>query len=172
MIETLKHKEAFEFYYSLGDKRNYPKVAQQFTVSRTSVKKWASAFNWQERILERDRKLGKQLEKVTNKSIVEEKARLLSVVKGSLNKFIERLKSGAIVPNSIADLDRLVKLYLLLLEQNVETVTTTEKRIEEMTPEEQQQRLREVLSKIIRDKNLLEQVLNQYSDDWNQKSLI
>lgn len=172
MIETLKHKEAYEFYYTLGDKRSYLLVARQFTVSTTSVKKWAVAFNWQRRILERDRELGQRLEKVTNKSIVEEKARLLSVVKGSLNKFIERLKSGAIVPNSIADLDRLVKLYLLLLEQNAEPVISTEKRIEEMTPEEQQQRMREILSKIIRDKNLLDQVLNQYNNGWKPNSSV
>ncbi len=105
------------------------------------------------------------MEKVTNNSIVEEKARLLSVVKGSLNKFIERLRSGAIVPNSIADLERLVKLYLLLLEQNTDTVPTTEKRVEAMTPAEQQQKMKEILSKIIRDKSLLEKVLNQYNED-------
>jgi len=122
MTETLKHKEAYEFYYSLGDKRSYQQVASRFAVSNTSVKKWAVAFCWQKRIRERDQELGQRLEKVTNNSIVEEKARLLSVVKGSLNKFIERLRSGAIVPNSIADLERLVKLYLLLLEQNTDTV--------------------------------------------------
>jgi len=51
------------------------------------------------------------------------------------------------------------------LEQNTDTVPTTEKRVEAMTPAEQQQKMKEILSKIIRDKSLLEKVLNQYNED-------
>ena len=29
MIETLRHKEAFDYYYSLGDKRGLREVAQK-----------------------------------------------------------------------------------------------------------------------------------------------
>lgn len=60
MHETLRHQKAFEYYYSLGHDRTYPKVASQFTVSRTSIKNWAKAFNWQQRVQERDMKNAKK----------------------------------------------------------------------------------------------------------------
>ena len=40
MKEKLKHKEAFEYYYSLGDKRTLKKVSLQYTCSVPGVKKW------------------------------------------------------------------------------------------------------------------------------------
>jgi len=53
MKETLRHREAFEYYYVLGNDRSYPQVASKFTVSLTSVKKWAKEFNWQQRVQDR-----------------------------------------------------------------------------------------------------------------------
>ena len=65
MKETLKHREIFEFYYSIGDKRSITEVARKFTVSRASVSKWSRVFNWQKRIEQRDIEIGKELEKKT-----------------------------------------------------------------------------------------------------------
>lgn len=49
MKEQPKHIAAYEFYRDLP-KRSYQQVATAFSVSLTSVKKWAKAFNWQERV--------------------------------------------------------------------------------------------------------------------------
>lgn len=49
MKEQPKHVAAYEFYRDLP-KRSYQQVANAFSVSLTSVKKWAKAFNWQERV--------------------------------------------------------------------------------------------------------------------------
>jgi len=50
MKEKLKHKEAFEYYYSLGENRGLRKVAQKFNKTLTAVANWSKAFNWQDRI--------------------------------------------------------------------------------------------------------------------------
>ena len=78
MTETQRHREAFEQYYLLGDKRSYPKVASKFSVSRTSVKKWAKAFDWQERVLIRDKEIGDKVEKKVVSSSIEKKAKMLN----------------------------------------------------------------------------------------------
>ena len=130
MKETLRHKEAFEYYYILGDKRSYPQVASKFTVSRTSIKKWSKAFNWQERVEQRDIEIGKELEAKTNETVLNTKADFraeikiqLSIFKVMLNKLIEKFKENKGL--EIKDLDnlkivvdsyiKLVSLYLTLI---------------------------------------------------------
>jgi len=63
MRETLRHVKALNYYYELGDSRGYPAVAREFTVSRTSVKKWAKEFDWQKRIEQRDIENAKEVKK-------------------------------------------------------------------------------------------------------------
>jgi len=115
MKETLRHKEAFEFYYVLGDSRSYMQVAQQFNVSKTSVAKWAKAFNWQERIEQRDIENSHRLAEKTDSIIVNEKANYRKIIKASIFKYVEALKAGGVKVNTVADLDRLIKADLLLM---------------------------------------------------------
>jgi len=113
--ETLRHKEAFEYYYSLGDNRSYPKVALKFTVSKTSIKKWAKNFNWQERIELRDINNGKELEKKVDKAIVNSKADYRALIKKVVKKFEQKLKDGKIRIERPEDLNVMAKLDLLLM---------------------------------------------------------
>jgi hypothetical protein len=130
MKETLRHKEAFEYYYSLGLTRTLPQVDQKFTVSLTSVKNWSIAFHWQERIEQRDIEIGKGLEAKTNETILNTKADFraeikvqLSIFKVMLNKLIEKFKNNEGL--EIENLDnlkivvdsyiKLVSLYLTLI---------------------------------------------------------
>lgn len=115
MKETLRHKEAFEYYYSLGDNRSYPKVALKFTVSKTSIKKWAKNFNWQERIELRDINNGKELEKKVDKAIVNSKADYRALIKKVVKKFEQKLKDGKIRIERPEDLNVMAKLDLLLM---------------------------------------------------------
>ena len=50
MIEQPKHVAAYEFYRDM-DKRSYSGVTKAFSVSMTSVKKWAREFDWKTRIV-------------------------------------------------------------------------------------------------------------------------
>jgi len=133
MKETLRHKEAFEYYYTLGDKRNSSSVAVQYKVSERSIFKWSKNFNWQERIEQRDIEISKGLETKTNETIISIKAGFkaeikvqLSIFKTMLNKLIKKFKESKeneiIEINKIDDLkivtdcyEKLVKLYLTLI---------------------------------------------------------
>lgn len=130
MQETLRHKEAFQFYYSLGEKRKCPQVAQEFAVSTNSVKKWSKAFNWQERVIQQDIEIARQLEKKQIASVIQTKANYrkeikssLGIIKATISTAIENKKLKKEL--SVEDVDdlnrltlayeRLVKLDLLLL---------------------------------------------------------
>jgi len=114
MIETLKHKEAFEYYYSLGDKRSLKQLMQKYSVSIAALNNWSRAFDWQERVQIRDKNNALELEKRTDIKVVDDKAKMLSVVRAGINLFIENLKAGKVKVETIADLDRLIDKSLLL----------------------------------------------------------
>lgn len=119
MQEKLRHREAFEYYYSLGSSRSYPQVASQFTVSLTSVKKWAKSFNWQERVLDRDMKNARKLEKQTDETLLETKAKYLTIIQDTLQKYESALQSGDIKISSVKDLATLANLEMSLREEEV-----------------------------------------------------
>ena len=119
MKETLKHKEAFEYYYSLGDTRALPQVSQKFKVSLVTAKRWSAAFNWQERVEQRDIENAKKLEEKTDTAVVATKANYrkeikssLNVIKAAIGTAIEnkKLRSDLSVED-VADLNRLTQAY-------------------------------------------------------------
>lgn len=117
MEETLRHREAFEYYYGLGDGRSYPQVASRFTVSLTSVKKWAKSFQWQQRVRERDIKNAQKLEEQTNETILHTKSKYLNIIQSTLQRYEEALQSGDIKITSVKDLATLVNLEMSLREE-------------------------------------------------------
>lgn len=119
MKETLRHREAFEFYYSLGSKRNCRKVAVEFQVSERSVYNWSKWLNWQCRVEERDMKNAKKIEKKTDDTIVEARTKYITIIRETLHKYESALQSGDIKINSVADLERLAKLEMDLREDEV-----------------------------------------------------
>jgi len=120
MKEKLKHKEAFEYYYSLGDKRSYPQVALKFTVSRTSIKKWSKAFNWLDRVELRDIDNGKKLEAKTDKAIVNSKADYRALIKKVVEEFEQKLINKKIIISKPGDLAEMAKLDLLMMGEATE----------------------------------------------------
>lgn len=120
MKETLKHREAFEFYYGLGETRSYQKVADHYGISKTSVYKWAQEFNWNDRVTQRDIEISKKLEKKTNTTVINEKARYRTIIRTAISDFAKRLNDKEIVVDSVLDLERLIKLDLLLMGEETE----------------------------------------------------
>ena len=99
MREELRHREAFEYYYSLGDTRTLPQVSQKFKVSLTSIKRWSGSFNWQDRIIQRDIEIGRELPAKTNETVIAIKANYraeikaqFSILKKMLNELIKKFK--------------------------------------------------------------------------------
>jgi len=132
MQEFLKHREAYEYYYQLGESRNLKKVAEQFKVILTTAENWSKSFNWQERILLRDKKIADEVMSVTDTKIIDEKAKILNIVKEGITFFVKGLKPDRITTvknkdgkdiqvftpevkvNTVDGFDKLVRLYLLL----------------------------------------------------------
>jgi len=119
MEETLRHREAFEYYYGLGDGRSYPQVASRFTVSLTSVKKWAKSFNWRERVRDRDMENAQKLEEQTNETILHTKSKYLHIIQSTLQRYEEALQSGDIKITSVKDLATLANLEMSLREEEI-----------------------------------------------------
>ena len=122
MKETLRHNEAFEFYYALGEDRTYQKVADEFKTSKTTVYTWAKQFNWSARVEQRDIDIARKLEKKTNSTVANEKARYRTIVKAAIQDFALRLNKQEIEVTSVLDLERLIKLDLLLMGEPNERV--------------------------------------------------
>lgn len=116
--ESLRHKEAFEFYYLLGHKgRSYEKVAKKFQVSMTTVGKWSKRYGWQERIMLRDKEIGKAVESQTIGSIVDEKAWMMNILKSQLADVVKTDHSGNLrVSINIRNQEDLVKTVKTMLE--------------------------------------------------------
>lgn len=76
MKETPTQRKAFEYYYSLGDKRNLKKVADKFGYSYNTIRQWSSKLNWKERVYQYEKKqlqeIRKALMKLMREKVVEE----------------------------------------------------------------------------------------------------
>jgi hypothetical protein len=115
MQETLRHIEAFEYYYGLGAKRSLVEVGQKFGVSSVSAEKWSVAFEWQRRVQERDQKNAQALAQQTDKLILKTRAdyrkeiqQTYSVVRAALVPIIEALKNQTVKAETLQDLTALV----------------------------------------------------------------
>ena len=138
MKEELRHKEIFEQYYVMGKDRSLAKLREklmslerrQDVVNLRTLQRWSKAFNWQERVEQRDIEIGRGLEIKTNETVMNIKAGFkaeikvqLNIFKVMLNKLIEKFKNDEMI--EIKNLDhlkivvdsyeKLIKLYLTLI---------------------------------------------------------
>jgi hypothetical protein len=116
--ETLKQKEAFEYYFLLGDTRTLKKVSRKCQISIRTAKRWSTQFNWQTRIQERENRLAEKIRRKIERQIVKVKEENLKVIEAAKIRFIENLKTGYVDPHTIQDLERIIKLELLILGEN------------------------------------------------------
>lgn len=113
-MADIRHLDAFEFYYALGSARTHEQVAQKFNKSRRTVETWSYKEKWQEEIKRRN---FDALEDSRRQSILSRRNKATqyqNIIKGSINTYIERLKQGKIEITDVKDLDRLIRLDLLL----------------------------------------------------------
>lgn len=114
MQETLRHQQAFEYYYMLGANRNYSRVAEHFGVSNVSITKWADAFSWKDRVKERDFLNMEEVRKKNNDDVKEEMEAYRKIIKASIATFIKDLKNNKVKIESINDFAKLVRLDMEL----------------------------------------------------------
>lgn len=109
------HRSAFEYYYAMGVDRNLRDVAKEFNKSLTSVHNWSVSFDWKSRIELRDAETTKLLEKKTNETIVEIKAKYHTFLKAMIAKALEDFKSKNLKIETPLDLVRIITLDLELM---------------------------------------------------------
>lgn len=115
MRETLRHREAFEFYYTSGEKRNLALVAQHCGVNLRAVKKWSVAFGWQERLEERDAEVARRLKEKLTEDMVQLKFNYHRIIEAAIARWVQKFKARQADPKTVSDLIHLIKLDLLLL---------------------------------------------------------
>jgi len=138
MKETLKHKDVFNKYYLMGSNRSLSKLRNilvspegtQEVPSLKSLKRWSKAFNWQERIEQRDIENSKKLDKKVNDAVVNSKADYRKLIKETVDLYRDKLKEKKIIINRPQDLDTLAKLDLTLMGEATEI--TEQKGLEEL----------------------------------------
>ena len=119
--ETLKHKEAFELYYGLGNERSLQKVADEYGVTLKAVHQWNVSFNWQERVIQRDTEIGRKLQERNIDTILNEKANYRKIIKLAVGQIVDSMREGEMT-YKIQDLDKLIRLDMYLLGENESSV--------------------------------------------------
>ena len=114
MKETLKHQNAFEFYYTLGPQRSLGKVAREFNVSSATVTNWAKALNWNQRVVERDNKNMASIRQKNDEEVVKQMQEYRKIIKSSVDEYLTKLNGGNVKIETVTDFARLVRLDMEL----------------------------------------------------------
>jgi hypothetical protein len=117
--EQEHHKKAFEFYYALGESRNYGHVASEFKVSIGAVKAWGRSFRWKRRVGERDAEAARALAERGMKDSIERGLRNRKLVEMGLVQVAKAIAEGK-VKVTVSDLDKLIRLEESLREERKE----------------------------------------------------
>lgn len=110
MKETARHREAFEFYYALGEKRGLRETAQRFNVSLTSIAKWSTAFGWQDRVEYRDKEIADAIEKKRIAQYKKDKDHFYLLLQKMVHKFQGKLLKDEIKIDSVGDYEKMMKI--------------------------------------------------------------
>jgi hypothetical protein len=121
-----KRLAAFEYYWGLGEGRSYQDVALEFGCSKSTVNNWSRADGWKDRLVEREKQIAAKVAQGQVDSVAAAKIKYQGIVRGAVNDFVERFKKKEIEVKSVADLERLIKMDLLLMgsaTERIEVVT-------------------------------------------------
>ena len=44
--EKLRHVQAFETYYVMGDDRSFNRLSKELKINRRTIQLWAASFDW------------------------------------------------------------------------------------------------------------------------------
>lgn len=114
MRETLRHQQAFEYYYMLGPERSLGKVATKFNISRPTATVWSQKLNWDQRIIERDNKNMQAIRDKNDEDVVSNMESYRKIIRASVGDYIKRLKDGKVKIDTVRDFTQLVRLDMEL----------------------------------------------------------
>jgi len=111
--EQEHHEQAFEYYYGMGERRSYEKVAARFQVALSTVKLWGKSFHWKGRVRERDADVAREMAARTLSDEVSRRERSVQIVQLALVQLAKAIAEGK-VKMTLGDLDKLIRLEAFL----------------------------------------------------------
>lgn len=124
--ENSLQREAFEIYYHLGDIRSLKKVAEKVGRTERTVAGWSRDFNWVDRI--RQRKIEDAKNEDRNALIAQTtdvKTRYRILMNNLIAQASKKIADGSLGIRNVQDLERVVKLDLLLMGEATDRQDTT-----------------------------------------------
>jgi hypothetical protein len=113
VIEKGKHAAAFEAYFAMGPSRSLTRLAKQLGVSTNTTKHWSKSLRWQDRISERERQVTDAVAGDAIQEAVSTHKRNKKLLQLALAQVAKQIAEGR-VRATISDLDKLLRLELLL----------------------------------------------------------
>jgi hypothetical protein len=116
--ENHLQQEAFELYYSLGDKRSHKLVAEKIGRTERTIAGWSRSLNWVDRVKQREIEDAKNEALSTgalNSQTTEVKTRYRLLLNNLIKKTADKIAKGELSIRNIQDLERVIKLDLLLM---------------------------------------------------------
>lgn len=146
MNEKLSHKEAFEYYYNLGDKRSIEAVANEYKKAVKTIYKWSTTFKWKERVKERDELIGQKMAESNIKRVVEARETFLNILELTVQNYAKNLAIGEVNIKSGFEIVKVMDKYMELLGEGKEN--KTEININTGVTEEDREAIKKLTSNI------------------------
>lgn len=113
----IEHIEEFEYYYSLNSNtRTTREVAEKFKMSHNTLKSIATRECWVDEVIKRNSAIIKAKQEQIIKDILKTESSYTSLLDKSIKLFEEGIDNGSIKIKNTADLERLIKLRLIMFE--------------------------------------------------------
>lgn len=124
--ENSLQKQAFEIYYGLGEKRSLRAVSKEVERTERTVAGWSRAYNWVDRVKQREIEDNKNMGgEALNSQTTDVKTRYRILMNNLIAKATTKMAEGTLAIKSVQDLERMVKLDLLLMGESTERQDTT-----------------------------------------------
>lgn len=124
--ENSLQKEAFEIYYHMGDKRSLRAVADKVERTERTIAGWSRAFSWVDRVKQREiedaRNMGGE---ALNSQTTDVKTRYRILMNNLMAKASVKIADGSLGIRNIQDLEKVVKLDLLLMGESTDRQDST-----------------------------------------------
>lgn len=126
--ENSLQREAFEIYYQLGDERTLRRVAEKVDRTERTIAGWSRSFNWVDRVAQREIEEGRNNAEdraLLNSKTTDVKTRYRIMINNLMAQASRKIASGALAIKNVTDLERVIKLDLLLMGE----ITDREERV-------------------------------------------
>lgn len=92
--ETLEHRKAFDLYLSMGANRSLSEVGRQISKSVVAIQGWSSAFGWQTRIEEAEKRIADKASAKVEESLADFDAETIRIADAVIELFTQSLREA------------------------------------------------------------------------------